>query len=156
MSVTAPLIHRHCLDEYATAALPRIAPVRKHWQRAFRLETRGAVSRHYTGERPSAVTHVLRTLDALARNAGTTPWPVIAEGIVVVTQAEIRTASTAALEARLAFLDDREHDLEAQENRQTARGRNRLERAAANIAEAEVQLERAAIERELNERERGA
>jgi hypothetical protein len=156
VSTHAPLIHQHDLAEYATRALPRIAPVRKHWQRIWQIKTRGHVSRQYSGERTTPVTTVLQTLDKLARGAGTTPWPLLAEGYVVVTQAEIEKAATPVLEARLAELNDMEHDVEAQENRATAQCKSRLERAEANIREAEIQLERAAIERELWKRERGA
>lgn len=67
-------------------------------------------------------------------------------------QADIRQASEAALRVRLHELTEIEHGLEAEENRQTARGDDHEAAALADVREAEVGLERAAIHRELHER----
>jgi hypothetical protein len=79
-----------------------------------------------------------------------------------VLQANIRTASEAELRARLVELTEREHADEAQENATTVHAvvsetPESLETAAlADVRESEIQLERAAIRRELAERMRRA
>ena len=147
----------------AGATTKRLARGRKWYRSAVRTDGRplseSRACRHYQGDRHSPAGRVLFALEQLARGEGTTPWPLIAEGIATVLQAEIRDASTAALEARLLELDDREHDLEAVENRTTVRaaaGEAYEAAALADIREAEVQLERAAIRRELADRARRA
>jgi len=91
---------------------------------------------------------------------GLNSWAVLVEGQVVVHQALIRTASTEKLEARLAELDDAEHDAQAREDQMTLRAvRNpsaqQLDEAAeADVVEATIAVERAAIRRELAERKR--
>ena len=134
-------------------ALRTIAPIRKHWQRAFGFANRSTTARYYSGEWPSPVTHVIRTLDTLARCAGCNPWPLLVEGIVTVTQAEISAAGTPALEARLEEVTDMAFTRTANAHRMAMHG-HREDQAVADIAAAELLLERAAIQRELAERER--
>ena len=143
----------------AALATERSATNRKRYASALRIlygrtVTRSATCRHHQPNVHAPVSRVLLTLDALARGEGTSAWPVVAEGLATVIQADIRTVSTPALEARLRQLTEREHDLEAEENRQTARGDDHDAAALADVREAEVQLERAAIRRELAERAR--
>lgn len=82
-------------------------------------------------------------------------WPIITESIALAVQKSIKPLSTAQLEARLTEIDDCEHTLEAAENRSSqlthAGGSpdQLIAAALADICEAEVQIERAAIKREL-------
>lgn len=119
--------------------------------------TKATACRHLNGDVHSPSTHFLRQL---AEADCASAWPLVAEGIAVVNQAQIKAAASAVLEARLVVLDDAEHTLEAAESRAIVRAcvdptPEQLEAAAtADIAEAEVQLERGAIRRELAERKR--
>jgi hypothetical protein len=92
---------------------------------------------------------VLLALEQLARGEGTTPWPLIAEGIATVIQAEIRTATDTALSTRLAELDD----LSFRARTHRAALADHRARATAAVQRAELDLERAAIHRELARRE---
>lgn len=145
------------LDDLLTpraAAIPvRCAPTRKRWQSAVRAKNRSTSHRHYQGVRTAPQYRALELTWDLAVGDGTTPWPLIAEQIATAIQASIHDTDTDTLRKRLVELIDREHDLEAEENRQTAKGTDHEAAAAADIAEAEVQLERAAIRRELIRRE---
>lgn len=139
---------------YAAAATARCAPTRKRWQSAIGASNRSTSHRHYQGCRTSPVTRTLELVEQLARGEGTTPWPIIADSIAVAIQASIRTADEGELRRRLEELTDREHTLEAEENRQTARGDDDEAAAAADIEESAAQLERAAIRRELARRKK--
>jgi hypothetical protein len=136
----------------AAGATQRSARGRKYYASALRL-SRSRVCRHMNGDPHSPASKVLVALEQLAAGEGTTPWPLLAEGIATVIQADIRQASEAALRARLHELTEIEHGLEAEENRQTARGDDHEAAALADIREAETQLERAAIRRELHARQ---
>jgi hypothetical protein len=148
----------------AAAATQRSAPTRKRWASALRHDgkplSRPTTHRHFTGCPHSPASKVLLTLEQLARGDGTTPWPLIAEGIATVLQSDIRTAPTEQLRARLRELTDLEHARQADEDRTTVHAAasetpETLEAAAnADVIEAELQLERAAIRRELAERMR--
>ena len=136
----------------AAGATRRSAAGRKWYASALNL-SRSRTSRHMNGDPHSPAGKVLVALEQLAAGEGTTPWPLIAEGIATVIQADIRQATTTALRARLHELTEAEHGLEAEENRQTARGDDHEAAALADVREAEVQLERCAIRRELHARE---
>lgn len=148
----------------AGATTERLARNRKWYRAAVKIDGRplsvSRASRHYAGDRHSPAGRVLFALEQLTRGEGTTAWPLIAEGIALVIQCEIRTASTAELEARLRTLDDEVHG----ETMKNLRGRlvngapstsAELEKAGvADLIEAEFRLERAAILRELGWRKR--
>ncbi len=144
------------LIQFGAAAAVRAVPCRKRYASANHI-TPSRASRHRRGDEHSPSTNYLVRL-ALAE--GGSAWPMISEGIAVVIQQSIKEATEEQLHARLRELDDIEHDREAGENRATHRVRvdasaEDLDAAAtANIAEAELQLERAAILRELAERKR--
>lgn len=129
----------------ATDATIRCARGPKWYASALRI-SRSQAWRHMNGKHNPA--HAV-LLEKLATADGTTPWPIIAEEIAVVMQAGIARTSKDALYARLRELTDHEHDLEAEENRQTALGTDHEAAAMADLREAEVQLERCAIRREL-------
>jgi hypothetical protein len=136
----------------AAAATQRSARSRKWYASALAI-SKSRTSRHWNGDPHSPASNVLVALEKLAAGEDTTPWPMLAEGIATVLQAQIRRATTDALYARLRELTEHEHDLEAEENRQTARGTDHEAAALADIREAEAQLERAAIRRELARRD---
>lgn len=150
--MSTPLIHQHHLDGRAAAALRRSARVPKHYQRALGYTCRSTVSRHMSGEMPSEFTRSLRFVDALARGYGTSPWPFIAEHMVVALQGDIRLQDTRALEARLEELTDLAFTLATNAYRMARHG-HRQDQAEADTRAAEAMLERAAIQRELAERE---
>lgn len=113
--------------------------------------------RHRKGDKHAPATKLLVVVDQLARGEHTSAWPLIAESIATAYQAEFSERSTQDLERELEELTDAEHDLEADLNRETARFpiQHDHERCAqADLAEAETLLRRAAIHRELAERER--
>lgn len=118
---------------------------------------KATASRHLTGDVHSPSTHFLLQL---ATAKGATAFPLLAEGIAAVNQAQIQNALTQVLEARLAELNETECMLQADEDLQTLRSiadptPDQLDAAAvADVREAEVQLERAAIRRELAARKR--
>lgn len=129
--------------------------VQKRYCRALRVE-KSTGSRHFKGQNAPS-THFLVQI-ATADQA--TAYPIIAEAIATVNQAAIRTASTSALLKRLAEINEAEHEAEANENRAILHSAltpsaEQMEAAAdADLVEAELQLERSAILRELAERKR--
>lgn len=144
--------HVDALLTRAALVTERMATNRKRYATAFGI-SKSRTSRHHTGDKHSPASKVLLTLDTLARGEGTTAWPLIAEGIATVLQAEIRIAPTSRLEARLAELIDASHDLGAEKNRRVMHG-DHAAAALAEIRESENQLERVAIRRELIARRR--
>ncbi len=146
------------LIQYGAHATVRSVPCRKRYASAIGVHPTRA-SRHRRGDTHSPST---KYLVGLALADGGSAWPMISEGIAVVIQQTIKEATIEQLHVRLRELDDIEHDHEAVENRSTMRVREfcattpeEFEAAArANIQEAELQLERAAILRELAERAR--
>lgn len=110
--------------------------------------SRTRACRHMQGDPHSPATRNLSYIWALARGRGTTPWPQIAEEIAVAMQARIADSSTESLVMRWWQLTTREHRLEARENEATMSA-PLLDLADADVEEAEAQLERAAISREL-------
>jgi len=143
------------LDElvgYSTQTIVRVTPVRKRWQRAVGAKNRSTSHRAYTGDVSSPIARTFELIENLATADGCTPWPVIADCAAIVLQADIRKATTADLQTRLAQLDDIEHELEAAENRATARG-TYADRAKAGMDQLSTELERVAILRELIRRE---
>lgn len=105
--MAAPLIRRQHLDESAARCLRRISPTPKKAAAAFGWQARSTTSRAYSGEMASPVTHVLRTVDTLARSGGTSPWPLIVESIVVARAVALEQMGTPWLEHRLVELGDR-------------------------------------------------
>lgn len=110
--------------------------------------SRTRACRHMQGDPHSPATRGLAYIYTLAKGRGTSPWPQIAEEIAVAKQAQIERSSTEALVIRWWQLTHREHRLEAAENEATISA-PLLELADADVHEAEVSLERAAISREL-------
>lgn len=140
----------------AAAATVRAVPVRKRYARVVGISAQRA-STHRNGDVHSPSTKFLINV---ATADGGNAWPIIAEGIAAVIQRSVREATTESLLARLHELNDGEHDHEAAENRSTCNLRDdatpeEFEASALiDIKEAEVQLERAAVKRELARRAR--
>jgi hypothetical protein len=136
------------------AATTRAIPTRKRYASAVGISHQRA-SRHRLGDAHSPST---KYLVQLAIADGGSAWPLISEGIAVVIQRSIHGQATESLHARLRELNDMEHTLESDENRATCNSTERataeeMEAAAdANVLEAELQLERAAILREIARR----
>lgn len=142
-------------------ATVRSVKSRKRYASALRIDPSRA-SRHRRGDEHSPATNFLVDL-ALAE--GGSAWPMIAEGVAVVIQQTLKKATIEQLRARLHELSDIEHDAEANENRRMMRELDQTQSreeliewcelaAAANVREVELQLERAAILRELASRAR--
>jgi hypothetical protein len=114
---------------------------------------KSTAQRHCAGDKHSPATHYLRGALIIG-------WPLIAESIVALNHEEIRRATNADLIAEYNRLIKREHELEARENRESwmaaaAPTVEQLEAAAeASIAEGEVQLQLAAVQREMADRKR--
>lgn len=114
---------------------------------------KSTAQRHFAGDKHSPATHYLRGALLIG-------WPLIAESIVALNHEEIRRATNAQLLAEYNRLVQREHELEARENRTSWEAAasptaEQLEEAAeASIAEGEVQLQLAAVQREMAERKR--
>lgn len=144
------------LIQFGAQATVRAVPVRKRYARALKIHPTRA-SRHRRGDVHSPSTHYLISL-ALAE--GGSAWPMIAEGIAVVIQQTIQDAPIEQLQERLRELDDMKHDRDAAANRATLRvhddeSAETLEEAAtADIAQAEIAMERSAIRREIAKRKR--
>lgn len=145
------------LVSYGAGIACRVAPSQKKYMSALEV-SQPTASRRRSGDRHSPETKYLQQLaSAPSANA----WVAIAEGIAVVNQKQIAGAHTSTLEIRLRQLNDLEHSVEAEENRQTCATHctnpspdQREEAAIACIREAEINLERAAIHRELAARGR--
>lgn len=121
--------------------------------------TKSTASRHLRGDRHAPSTHFLLQIARAEKASG---YPLISEAIATVNQAQIEHAPLDELYARLHELNELEHDAQADEDRQTLRASSnptaaQFEAAAtADIREAELGLERAAILRELAHRLRRA
>jgi hypothetical protein len=122
----------------ASAVTGRSARNRKCYRAAVGITGRplseSRASRHYSGDRHSPASRVLLALEQLARGEGTTPWPLIAgcgpdlglyHGGDSLCRARTHRAALADHQAR----------------------------AAAAVQRAELDLERAAINREVARRE---
>jgi hypothetical protein len=135
-------------------AAVRAVPARKRYAFALGISPSRA-SRHRAGDPHSPSTQFLVALS----KAGSA-WPLINEGIAVVVQHSIRFIPIEKLHARLNELNEAEHVAECDENRQTLHVATNMtpgqleEAARANVKEAEISLERAAILRELARRAR--
>ena len=126
----------------------RVAPGPQKRYAAAMGVSRSRACRHMQGDPHSPATRNLTYIWALARGRGTNPWPQIAEEIAVAMQARIADSSTESLVVRWWELTYLEHRLEARENEATVSA-PLDELADADVQEAEVALERAAISREL-------
>lgn len=141
---------------YSGNASTRATRTQKRYEAVFHV-AQPTASRHTNGCKSSPVG---KLFIQLATSPYANAWPVIAEGIAIVNQQQIKAAPAHALEARLAELDDAEHAKESRENADVLRSVRHptpetLDAAAqADIEEAEISLERAAIRRELAERMR--
>lgn len=141
---------------YGAAAVTRAVPTRKRYASAIGI-SRQRASKHRQGDTHSPST---KYLVQLAMAEGGTAWPMISEGIAAVIQQTLSTLSVEQLQTRLRELNDLEHTREADENRATcntpadASPDQLLIAAEKDVIEAELQLERAAIRRELARRPR--
>lgn len=112
--------------------------------------TKSTASRHINGDAHSPATHYLRGVLIVG-------WSLIAEAMATLNQQQLKRATLQQLRARLTQLNDIECLLEGDENRAILRSTSnptpeQLRAAAmADISEAEVQLERAAILRQMAE-----
>src|SRR5687768_6553225 len=87
---------------YSGAAYRRAAPSGKTLARAYGLDRSRGI-RYRAGDVNAPFTHALV---ALAEAEQTCAWPLLIEGMVTVTQTEIRTASDDDLTARRLELED--------------------------------------------------
>lgn len=128
--------------------------VQKRYRTATQL-SKATTSRHFNGYLHAPTT---RFLVQVATADGGTGFPIIAEGLALLNQKQIEMADTRVLEARIAVLDDEEHDVQALSARQTQRAikdpsaQQQRAAARADIKEAAIGLERAAIRFELAKR----
>lgn len=144
------------LQQRSGAALSRsFGGVQKRYCRAVGIDPSNG-SRHFRGQNAPAT----KFLFQIATADKATAFPIIAEAIAVVNQAQLREASVQQLHARLNELNEAEHSADADEDRQAMRSVAnpsiaQLEAAAlADVHIAEITLERAAVLRELAERNR--
>lgn len=152
----APAYHMDAITERAGAANSRaFGGVQKRYNRALRVH-KSTGSRHFKGENAPTT----KFLFQIATADKATAYPIIAEAIAIVNQEQISAASSAQLYARLAELNEIEHEADANGDRQTLRAcanptPEQLEAAAtADVHVGEITLERAAVLREIAERKR--
>jgi hypothetical protein len=148
-----PAIHLDALIARGAAATQRRFPTKQMAYGRKAGVQKSTAQRHFAGDKHSPATHYLRGAMLIG-------WPLIAESIVALNHEEIRRATNAELIAEYNRLVEREHELEARENRENWRAAanptaEQLEAAAeASVAEGEVQLQLAAVQREMAERKR--
>lgn len=151
-----PLIHDQLLVQRTARAHNRIAPVRKHWQRAFGFGARSTPSRHYSGELPSPATQNVRTIEILAAAVGCDAYALIAEEIAVANQVKLRGRSRQWLEAELEQTRNQVIALKAACERMDRADAHPEDQAVADLELADALMYRAALRRQLYELERTA
>lgn len=145
------------LIKIGARAARRAAPgPQKHYAHAIGVRKTRA-NAHLNGDRHSPPTRWLEMIDRLARGEHTSPWPVIAEGIAVAMQAQLQVEPVDDLKVRRMIL--RWIELSTIEHERVAQANERAQMLAltgdleglaeADVAEAEIRLERAALSREL-------
>lgn len=147
------------LVQLAGRAAKRSATRDKHWASAHGI-TRNRATEHRNGDPNSPAVHVLAEFRRLASHELTDAIPLLLESWGIVMATQVRKLSNDELYRLHEELTDREHDLEAAESKLTARLDDHAPpaeydaAAEADMLEAELQVKRAQVRREIAKRKR--